>query len=78
MTVSFGQKGKNMKTIEEQIKEMNTKELAKFLFDFFAAYNNESIEGLCDQHPCYECGKQDPCTVCIEEWLKMTKLNMNK
>lgn len=54
-------------TIEQQIKNKNTYELA-FLFDFYVGFNCESIEGLCDLKPCNQ--YKDSCVGCIEEWLR--------
>lgn len=66
-----------MKTVEEQIRDKNTKDLASFLFDFFIGFHNESIDGLCDLKPCDQC--KNSCVGCIEEWLHSSRnLNMNK
>ena len=52
--------------IEEKIKQLNSDELAKFLFDFFINFNCERIDGLCN----LECSESDnSCTGCIKAWL---------
>ena len=67
MDLNYIQTPLRNQTIEEQIKEMNTEELSRFLFDFFVGFNCESIIGLCDSKPCDAC--KESCTGCIQEWL---------
>lgn len=56
-------------TNEENIKQANTQELAKLLFDFFIGFHNESIDGLC-VNACSDCDHD--CINGINKWLKMT------
>lgn len=59
--------------LEQKIKNMSTKELAKFLAEFACAFYTERIQGICD----IECN-DSKCEDCIEKWLLQDKLKFKE
>jgi len=54
-------------TNEQKIRQLNTDDLAKFLYDFSVDFMTEKLSGLCDIS-CEE--SEDSCNWCIKRWLQ--------